>query len=82
MPMVTRHHYVQMKKFHYGPWLFVLPSHLDPSLAKQIKTILQVNQKWLFFMFIVHVYTCSTHTSLKPQLMKILKTNQKKIMLI
>jgi hypothetical protein len=51
-------------------------------LAKQIKTILQVNQKWLFFMFIVHVYTCSTHTSLKPQLMKILKTNQKKIMLI
>jgi hypothetical protein len=71
-----------MKKFHNGLWLFVLPSHLGPSLAKQNKAILQVNQNWLVFMFIVRVYIHSSHTSLKPQLMKISEVNKKKIMLI
>jgi hypothetical protein len=76
--MVTHHHYAQMKEFHNGRWLFVLPSHFGPSLVKQNKAILQANQKWLFFMLIIHVYTHSTHTSLRPQLMKISEANQKK----
>jgi hypothetical protein len=61
VPMVACHHCAQMKKFHNGPWLFVLLNHLGPSLVKKNIAIFQVNQKWLFIMFIVHVYTTSLH---------------------
>jgi hypothetical protein len=50
-----------MKKFHNGPWLFVLPSHLGPSLPRQNKAIFQINQKWLVFMLTIHVYPTSLH---------------------
>jgi hypothetical protein len=60
--LVACHHCVQTKKFHNGPWLFVLPSHLGHSLRRQNKAILQINQKWPVFMLTIHVYP----TSLRP----------------
>jgi hypothetical protein len=61
VPMIACHHCAQIKKLHNGPLLFILFNHVGLSLVKKNKTILQIDQKWLFIMFIVHVCTTSLH---------------------